>query len=186
MDSLTLAEALQAVSRLKAGEALPTVNIGGVEYFPRKVVKFTSGLSDAIENTDLVLPKYDKEVGVRNIDKDQLDYPFLPTGLRMRFDTTTGVGVTAKTANYKDDAPVYWKNGEIRIQQDSELLNLPVSVVGNSYAATSNADDFYPVAPFLIRPNKSFKISTSLAGVAVANHAFRLEIEGIEFVKNNR
>lgn len=184
MKQLTLQEALAVVSRLKQGESIPVINIDGVEYFPRKTVKYLRGLSDEIENTDLVLAKNSKEIGVRNIDKDQLDFPFMPTGVRMNFQDATA-GLTAKSASYTSDAKPYWRNGEIKIAQDSVLAELPVSVLANNYASTSNEDDFYPVAPFLIRPNKSFTIQTALAGTAGAD-AFSLEIEGIEFVRNQR
>lgn len=184
MKQLTFQEAFSVASRLKSGESLPVVNIGGTEYFPRKTVKYLRGLSDEIENTDLVLAKNAKEIGVRNIDKDQLDFPFMPTGARMNFQDATS-GLTAKGAAYTSDAKPYWRNGEIKISQDGVLAELPVSVLANNYAATSNQDDFYPVAPFLIRPNKSFTIQTALAGTAGAD-AFSLEIEGIEFVRNTR
>lgn len=184
MKNLTLQDALTALNRIKTGESLPVVVVGGAEYFPRKVVKYLRGLSNAIENTDLVLAKNAKEIGVRNIDKDQLDFPFMPTGMRMNFQDAAD-GLTAKTAAYASDAKPYWRNGEIKVVQDIVLSELPVSVLANNYAATSNADDFTPVTPFLIRPNKSFAIQTSLAGVAGAD-AFSLEIEGIEFVKNTR
>ncbi|CAM4116448.1 MULTISPECIES: hypothetical protein [Flavobacterium] len=185
MQSITLEQAVRTAQQLKTGEALPSVMILNTEYFPRKAVKFTSGLSNKIENTELILPKHVKEVGVRNIDKDQLDYPFLPTGIRLVFDTTTA-DVTPNVADYKDNAPVYWANGEITIFQDGVLAELPVSVLANNFNPLTTTDDFFPLAPFLIRPNKSFKISTSLAGIAQAGHAYRIEILGIEFVKNSR
>lgn len=185
MQSITLEQAVRTAQLLKSGEALPSITIGNTEYFPRKAVKFISGLSDKIENTHLIVPKNVKEIGVRNIDKDQLDYPFLPTGMRILFDTTTP-SVTPDIANYKDNAPVYWANGEITLFQDRVLTELPVSVLCKNFKELTSTEEFFSFAPFLIRPNKSFKITTSLAGVAAAGHAYRLEIEGIEFEKNAR
>lgn len=184
MTELSLQDALQVASRIKAGEQLPVVNIGGVEYFPRIAVKYLRGLSNEIENTDLVIPANKKSPGVRNINSDMLDYPFLPTDIRMNF-STAAVGLTAKTGLYGDAPKAYWRNGEIKIAQDVTMVELPVSVLSNSYAPTSAKDDFFAVAPFLIRPNKAFQIQTSLAGTADAD-AYSLEIQGIEFVRNTR
>lgn len=183
MKDLTLKEAIEIASTVKQGDSLPM--LGGI-FYPRTAVKYVSGLSDAIEQTELVLQKNASEVGVRNIDKNMLDHAFLVTGIRANFDTTTGVGVTTKTAKYKDAAPVYWKNGEIRISQGEVLSEVPVSVIANSYASTGNTDDVFPIAPFLIRGQKAFNINALLAGVASANHAFRLELVGIEFLRNDR
>lgn len=179
---LTLKEAIEVAGQVKAGENLPIL---GQRFYPRTAVKYLSGLSDAIEQTELVLQKNASEVGVRNIDKNSLDNPFLVLGMRMNFDTTTA-SVNPKIAKYDDPAPVYWQNGELKITQGEVLSELPVSVISNDYASTSNKDDVFNVAPFLIRPNKSFNINALLAGTAGANHAFRLELIGIEFLKNER
>lgn len=183
MKDLTLKEAAEVATAIKTGESMPLL---GGQFYPRTAVKYVSGLSTGIEQTELVLAKNSKSIGVRNIDKDMLDFPFLVTGVRINFDTTTGANVTPETANYKDAAPVYWQNGELRISQDELLSELPVSVISNNYAATSNQDDVFPVAPFLIRERKAFKINSLLSGTAVANHAFRLELVGIEFLPNKR
>lgn len=184
MKDLTLSEALNVLKQMKTGESLPVVTIGGVEYFPRKTVKFLRGLSNEIENTELVVTANTKKNGIRNIDSDQLDFPFLPIGVRMNFQDAA-VGLTAVNAAYESKPKPYWRNGEIKISQDGLLTELPVSVIANGYSATSVKDDFYPISPFLIRPKKQFNIQTALAGVPEAD-AYSLEIEGIEFVKNAR
>jgi hypothetical protein len=186
MTDLSLQEAVAAASRVKAGESLPSINISGVDYYPRKSVKYLRGIGDKIENTELVLAKNSKQVGVRNIDKDQLDFPFLVTGARLAFDKAVTTEAALKTALFADeDAPAEWKNGELRFVQDTVLSELPCSVFTPNLVPTSQSDKFYTVSPYLIRPNKAFQIQTNLAGTATAV-AFNLEIEGIEFVKNTR
>lgn len=184
MTELSLQDAFQVASRIKAGEQLPSVMVGNIEYFPRKTVKYLRGMANEIENTDLVVAANKKTPGVRNINSDTLEFPFMPTDIRMNFSTAAS-GLTPKTAKYTDEAPVYFRNGEIKIVQDVVMVELPISVLANGYAATSVKDDFFPVAPFLIRPSKAFQIQVGLAGTAAAD-AFSLEIEGIEFVRNTR
>lgn len=183
MTNLSLKEAIEIAASIRTGESLPSLGAGTI-FNPRSAVKYLSGLDTAIEQTQLVLQKNASAVGVRNIDKNMLEFPFLVTGIRMVFDTTTGVGVTPETANYKDDAPKYWKNGELAITQEKLLSKLPVSVIANSYASTSNNDDIFQVSPFMLREGKAFEIQALLAGAVAANNVFRLELVGVEFQVN--
>lgn len=181
---ITYREALSIAQKLKNGEAVEPIIVGGVTYYPRKAVKYVSGLTSAISNSDLVVSSADKEVGVRNIQSNKLDFPFLATGARMLFDTTTGATVTPQTAAWGDDAPVEMANGELKIiSGGKELSELPISVIANNYAATSNKDDFYDLGAFLIRPNQAFEVKAISAGAATANKAYRFEIAGVEFIK---
>jgi hypothetical protein len=182
MEGLSLDKAISIVEKLKAGEAVPAVNVNGTEYMPKLTVKFISGLASEINNGKLLVPGNDKIPSVRNIQGNKLDFPFLVIGKRMRFDSTTGAAVTAATGKYRDEAPVYFDNGEVTVKQDGEQT-VPISIIANSYAATSNKDDFFDVVPYLIRPEKEFSIVTDCAGNAPADTAWRFEMLGVEFVK---
>lgn len=183
MKDLQLEEAIRIAGSIRTGESLPSLGTN-VIFNPRSAVKYLSGLDSQIEQTQLVLQKNASAVGVRNIDKNMLEFPFLVTGIRMIFDTTSGAGVTPQTANYKDNAPKYWKNGELAISQEKLLSKLPVSVLANSYAATNNNDGVFQVSPFMLREGKAFEIQALLTDAVVANNVFRLELIGIEFQIN--
>ena len=176
MKDLTPKEVLELVGKVTKGKNLPLV--GGMN--PKSAVKYVAGLSTAIEQNQLVLAKNSEAVGVTNIDKAKLPYPFVVTGISAKFDTDTGAGVTAQTATFDDKAPNYWANGEISVTQDGELIKIPVSAIANLGAPSSVNDDVYPVVPFVIREDKVFEITPALAGTAVANHAFRVELHGYE------
>lgn len=179
MRKLSPNEALQLISLVRKGKNNPTTGDG---FKLKSTVKYAAGLSNAIEQNQLILPKNSETVGVTNIDKAQLAYPFVVTGIKLAFDTDTGAGVTALTAVYDDKAPNYWANGEIEIRQGDTLIDIPISAITNLGASTSVADEVYDVAPFVIRENKVFEITPSLAGAAVANQAYRIELHGYELV----
>lgn len=186
MKNLSPNEVLDLVQRVAAGESNPKVG----NWFPKSTVKYVAGLTNAIEQNSLVLAKNSAAVGVTNIDKAQLDNPFVVTRIRAVFDTSTGVGVTAQTGNYKDPAPIYVANGEVEISQQSigVVLDTPFSAICNisSATSTSNDDGFYKVVPFVLRPNIAIKIEPIFAGAAAANHAYRLELDGFELIADNR
>lgn len=178
MKNLSPKEVFELVAKVLKGKNIPF--IGG--FNPKSAVKYVAGLTTAIASRtgQLVLPSQTEDVGITNIQQAKLAFPFVVTGISAKFDTTTGAGVTAKTANFGDEAPAYIGNGELRIMQDGELINIPISAVANSNAATSVNDDVYPVVPFIIRENKAFEMIADLAGAPSANEAFRFELHGYE------
>lgn len=180
---ITLGQALAVAEKIKNGEHVAPIVVGGVTYYPRTAVKYLAGLTTGIVNNDLVVASNDKSYGERNINSDKLDFPFLVLGQRMMFDTSTGATVTAKNANWGDEAPVALRNGEMKITQGKDLSELPISVIANTYSPTSNNDDFFHHSPFLIRPQSSFEIKAIAVGAATANQAYRYEMIGIEFIK---
>lgn len=184
MKGLTLERAISIAADVQAGKAVAPIRIGNAMYYPRTAVKFVSGLANAIQNGELLNPTNDKVPSVRNIDKNKFEHPFLALAQRMIFDTATGAAVAPETAVYQDDAPVFFRNGEITLSQgDSGSLPLPMSVLANNYASTSNKDDFFEHAPYLVRPEKATNLKIEVSGNAPANVAYRWEAYGIEFIK---
>lgn len=177
MKNLFSTEIQEVIASVGKGKNLPSVGRNG-KYNPKSGVLFVAGLTTAIESNQLILPKQSEEVGVRNIDKAKVKDPFVVTGIRAIFDNSTGAGVTAATAVFGDKPEPSFGNGNLIIDQDGELVKLPVSAIANSGASTSNLDDIYPVSPFLIREEKTFKITPELAGAAVANEVYRIELHG--------
>lgn len=178
MKNLSPKEVLELVGKVLKGKNLPF--IGG--FNPKSSVKYVAGLTTAIASRtgQLVLPSQATDFGITNIQQAKLSYPFVVTGISAKFDTTTGVGVTAKTAVFDDPAPAYIRNGELRVSQKGELINIPVSAIANSNSPTSVNDDVYPVVPFVIREDEVFEVIADLAGAPVANEAFRFELHGYE------
>lgn len=178
MKNLTPKEVLELVGKVAKGKNLPLV--GSVN--PKSAIKYIAGLTTEIaaRTGQIVLPSRTEEVGITNIQQAKLSYPFVVVGISAKFDTATGAGVTAKTANFKDAAPNYVSNGDLRIVQDSELISLPLSAASNAGSPTSVNDDVYKVVPFLIRENKVFEMIADLAGTPVADQAFRFELHGYE------
>ncbi|WP_130736730.1 hypothetical protein [Flavobacterium sp. J27] len=176
---LTPNEILDIVAKVRKGKNNPTTPDG---FKLKSTVKYVAGLSDAIEQNQLLHPKNAEEIGITNIDKAKLSYPFIVTGITIKFDTATGAGVTELTAVFDDKAPNYWANGEIEISQDDVLFESPVSAIANLGSPTSVKDDVYTVIPFVLREEKPFKITPSLVGNAVVNQVYRLELHGIELV----
>jgi hypothetical protein len=171
-------EELQRVmASIGKGKNLPSVGRDG-KYNPKSGVLYVAGKTTAIEQNSLVLPKNSEAVGVTNIDKARLKAPFVVTHMRAVFDNTTGAAVTAQTAQFKDDPSPSFANGELTVDQDGELIKIPVSAISNRYAATGVQDDLYPVSPFVIRDEKVFKITPDLAGAATANEVYRIELHG--------
>lgn len=177
MKNLFSRDIQEVIASIGKGKNLPSVGLNG-KYNPKSGVLYVAGKTTAIEQNSLVLPKNSEAVGVTNIDKARLKASFVVVGMRAIFDNTTGAGVTAQTAVFKDAPSPSFANGELTIDQDGELVKLPVSAISNRYAATGVQDDIYPVSPFIIREDKVFKITPDLAGAATANEAFRLELHG--------
>ena len=177
MRNLFSKDVQEIVSSIAKGKNLPAWGRDG-RFNPKSGVLYVAGRADAIEQNQLLLPKNSEEIGVTNIDKAQLQQPFIVTGVRAVFDSTTGALATAKNAVYSDKPSPAFANGELTIDQSGELINLPIGVVANSASSTGIADDIYPVNPFVIRENKVFKMTPDLAGDPAANEVYRFELHG--------
>lgn len=96
----------------------------------------------------------------------------------MVFDTATGAGVTVETANYKDKAPINFKNGELSFTQKGNgggtLYNIPMFELINDKASTGNDDDFHEFTPFFLREESRFGIIADIVGGIPANVAWKL------------
>lgn len=170
-------EIQEAVASIGRGKNLPSWGANG-RFNPKSGVLYVAGKTAAIEQNQLILAKNSQAIGVTNIDKAQLALPFVVTGMRMGFDNTTGAAVTVAGAKFKDPASPSFANGELTIDQNGELIKLPVSVIANIAASNGIADDVYDVNPFVIRENQVFKITPDLAGPATANEVYKLELHG--------
>lgn len=177
MNNLFSQDIQAIVTTVAKGKNLPAWGRDG-RYNPKSGVLYVAGRADAIEQNSLLLPKNSEEIGVTNIDKAQLQQPFIVTGLRAIFDNSTGALATAKNAVFTDEPSPAFANGELTIDQKGELINLPIGVIANSSASTGIADDVYPVNPFVIRENNVFKMTPDLAGEAAANEVYRFELHG--------
>lgn len=170
-------EIQEVIASIGKGKNLPSWGNNG-RFNPKSGVLYVAGRADAIEQNSLLLPKNSEEIGVTNIDKAQLENPFIVTGIRAIFDNSTGALATAKNAVYADVPSPAFANGELTIDQSGELINLPIGVIANSASSTGIADDIYAVNPFVIREKKVFKMTPDLAGDAVANEVYRFELHG--------
>lgn len=177
MRNLFSKDVQEIVASVAKGKNLPAWGQNG-RFNPKSGVLYVAGRADAIEQNSLLLPKNSEEIGVTNIDKAQLEQPFIVTGVRAIFDRTVGATATAKNAIFADKPSPAFANGELTIDQSGELINLPIGVVANSSASTGIADDIYPVNPFVIREKKVFKMTPDLAGDPIANEVYRFELHG--------
>jgi hypothetical protein len=177
MKNLFSKEIQEVVASVAKGKNLPAWGRDG-RFNPKSGVLYVAGRADAIEQNSLLLQKNSEEIGVTNIDKAQLQYPFVVTGLRAIFDKTTGASATAKNAVYADVPSPAFANGELTIDQSGELINLPIGVIANPSTSTGIEDEIYHVNPFVIRENKVFKMTPDLAGAPATNEVYRFELHG--------
>jgi len=193
MKNQSLQEVLGQIRGIQRGNGVAVIDFAGVYKKARRKVYYVAaitGTSDITSDGRLIEPSTNPEVGRTNFDKGNSlneGRSFLVTGIRMSFDTTTS-SVTKLIATYKDDAPVAFKNGELKISQDGsgDLFNNPISPFVKNNAALSADQEFSPVVPFLLRSNVPFNIQTLLAGSATSGQAVRLELDGYELVDADR
>jgi hypothetical protein len=144
------------------------------------------GFLNTLESGKVVLPRNTQEVGVYSIDKDKLPpgIEFIVTGLRILFDTTSGIqaGAGVKGCTWKSAAPAAALNGDLVIKQGDELLRAPLTqlVPFNLGTPTSNDDTIVSIAPVLLRHSVTFEINFELAGAAAVDQAYNIELFGYE------
>lgn len=171
------------------GEDKSLPKIGGKRL--RSVTMYKSGLSEdlAANNGSILVAGTKKEVGITNFeDGNRLPkgMSILVTSLRILHDTTAAV--TPKTAIWANVAPPIWKNGEFTIRQEGQgvLFQASGTDVCNFKASTGNDADFREVVPFLLRPDADIDMVVSLAGIAAADQAYKVELRGVNlFLESN-
>lgn len=160
----------------------------GKVYTYKSVTEYMAGFFTDLSSTNGNLLKTSNKPipGVRSFDGKQLgaDVNQLVYAARVLADTTLIASTEAALVNasFASVAPPYFRNGEVRINQGSELLRTTGSDINNANASTSNDDDFKDVVPFALRETTNTDVIFTLADEATANHAYKLEYRAIEFV----
>lgn len=181
--ALTLEEALTYLASIRTG-SLPVVNGRIIKSSTKYVAGLSAGLGQ--NNGQLVLASTVPAVGITNLPKGNMlpkGVNYLVTGVRILFDTTASVALA--TATWKSEAPVNWKNGEFRINQNGagNLFDTSVTDVSNFRASTSNDDDFRDIVPVLIRAESAYEIQAALAAGATTDQAYKVELRVVEIVE---
>ncbi|WP_417350314.1 hypothetical protein [Flavobacterium alkalisoli] len=193
MKNQSFQEVLGQLSGMQRGNGVAVIGINGINKKVRRRILYAAGItgsSDITSDGQFIQASTNPEIGRTNIDKgNQLNdgRSFIVTGVRMLFDTTTA-SVTKLTATYKDEAPIAYKNGELKINQDGsgDLFLNPISAFVKNNGALSSDEEFSPVVPFLLRSGTPFTIQALTAGSATAGQAVRIEIDGYELVDADR
>lgn len=180
---LTLEEALTYLASIRQG-SLPVVNGRVIKSATKYVAGLTAGLGQ--DNGQLVKASMTPAVGLTNLPKGNIlpkGVNYLVTGLRILFDTTAGV--TLANAQWKSEAPVCWKNGEFKINQNGagNLFETSGTDVTNFKASTSNDDDFRDIVPVLIRSEAIYELQAALGAGSTANVAYKVELRVVEIVE---
>ena len=181
--ALTYAEAVSYLASIKEG-SLPLVAGRIIKSSTKYIAGLTAGLGQ--NNGQLILPSTVPAVGTTNLPKGNMlpkGINYLVTGVRILFDTTTGV--TLASAGWKSEAPVNWKNGEFKISQNGagNLFETSGTDVTNFKASTSNDDDFRDIVPVLIRAESAYELQAALATGSTTDQAYKVELRVIEIVE---
>lgn len=182
-NTLTLEEALTYLASIRSG-SLPVVNGRVIKSSTKYVAGLTAGLGQ--NNGQLILPSTVPAVGVTNLPKGNIlpkGVNYLVTGLRILFDTNAAV--TLATATWKSEAPVCWKNGEFKIDQNGagNLFESSGTDVTNFKASTGNDNDFRDIVPVLIRSESIYGFQAALAAGSTTDVAYKLELRVVEIVE---
>lgn len=184
--ALTYQEALTYLASIKAGTSLPNVQGRVIKSSTKYVAGLAANLGQ--NNGQLVLASDVPSVGRTNLPKGNMlpkGVNYLVYGLRMLFDTTTGV--TLPTAIWESKAPVNWKNGEFKINQNGtgNLFEASITDCTNFKASTSNDDDFRDIVPVLLRPESVYELQAALGAGATTDQAYKVELRVIEIVETS-
>lgn len=158
----------------------------GKLYVPKSVTEYKAGFFTDLENGNIFKTNTEAQVGISSIDKRKLGAGVnqLVYAVRVRAKSlAAGTEAALLASPFDGVAPAYFCNGEVRINQNAELLRSSGSDVTNIKAATGNDDDFREVVPFSLRENTPFDVNFKLAGSATANDAYKFEYRAIEFVE---
>ena len=160
----------------------------GAVYTAKSVTEYVSGFFTGLDSTNGNILKLSNkpEPGIRSIDGKKLspDVNQLVYAVNVLTDTTLIASTDAalKAADFANVAPAYFKNGEVRIVQGTELVRTTGCDVSNAFASTGNDDNYAQVLPFAFRDNMAFDVIFNLADTPTANHAYKFKYRAIEFV----
>jgi hypothetical protein len=141
------------------------------------------------QTVDLLESSDDKKVGVCNLNSAKLDSNkwFLVTGIELLYcaDASGETDTRLQDADYKDDLPSVIKNGEFKLEQDSDVLipeiNCEVFVNQNQ---TNTKKGFYKLEnPKFLKPLKEISPEIRLAGVGANNAAVKFRLIGATIAK---
>jgi len=171
-------EIQEVIATIGKGKNLPSVGANG-KYNPKSGVLYVAGFTRDIEQNSLILPKNSEEVGVTNIDKARLKFPFVVIGIKVFQDVNANSVENIKEIDlttYTGSDPAIL-NGELTIDQDGVLENLPILPLSKPDAQDSQ-NSVYAVSPFVIREDKVFRITPDFAGQPKKETFFRVELHG--------
>lgn len=183
-------EIFAAINMLQAAQEGNGTSVMFGKKVKRKVMYIAGlGANLASKNGHIIDQATQKLVGTTNFDggnKLNTGRSLLVTGIRILFDTTSGV--TIATAVWKGEAPAVFKNGEFKISQDGtgDLLENPIGPFAKYGSSIPTEVEFAAVVPFIIRPDAPFYIQLLTAGAAGADQAFRIELDCVEFVESDK
>lgn len=185
LKSLSIQEIAANAAVINASNSLPVIptNLGNKAIKTR--VHYAAGFLNQIGTNggELLISSQAASVGVKSIDKNQLaaGMDFLCVGVRFVFDTTTSVQTNGlATAIWASKAPANFKNGEVRISQNGDLLNVSGTAVTNFEASTGNDDDFLQINPVILRAQTPISIIVLLGAAAAADQAYKIELVGYD------
>ena len=192
MKDLSLKQILEFAGAIPAGESL-VVNSSAItgqmkKWLLTSATLYRAGWLNQLVNGEMFQAKQVAEVGVTNFDRNKLtdgNY-FLSDEVRFLFETTAGLeaGAGLTHAEWANNAPANFKNGEVVLSQGKNLLETSGTDITNFKASTGNDTDFKCLkSPFLIRPNAPFSGNIALAYPATADQGYKFEMRGVKITE---
>lgn len=148
-------------------------------YIRKNANTYGAGQKQLVDSTLI------EEVGVTNFENKGMlpsGKDLLVRGLKVSYAPTSDTN--PKTANYGSaNGNVNFINGEIKIEQDGVLLRLPIKEVSVSSSNDNQhleGNQYYAVAPFMIKSGKTFGISVEPVGAISTDSCFEISLDTIE------
>lgn len=189
--ALNLPELSLAAGSILSQNSLPVIDTNIGRRAIKRRVHYAAGFLNQIGTNggELLITSVAASVGVKSIDKNMLPagMDFMVTGVRFLFDTTASIQTNGlATAAWASVAPANFKNGEVTISQNADLLNCSGSSVTNFKASTGNEDDYLEVSPIILRANTAISIKVLLGAAAAADQAYKVELIGYDLTDPSR
>lgn len=192
--SLSASDIMTLWAMVKSNSSINVVEhpATGKKYAVKSVTDYVSAyLTQArTDNGEILVASNKPAVGLRSIDGTKLPEGTnrVVYGIRALFDTalvaTSDTAIAA--AAWANNAPVVFKNGEVRISQGVELFRSSGTDCTNFKASTGNDDDFRSVIPFVLRGGVETSINLKLSGTPTDHNAVKFEMRSVEFIETNR
>lgn len=130
----------------------------------------------------------DKKVGICNLNSAKLDSNkwFLVTGIELLFSSNAPMdNGHLQTANYNEALPAVIKNGEFKLEQDSDVLIPEISCeVFNNTGQTNIKKGLYKLDnPKFLKPLREITPELRLADVGPNNSALKFRLVGATIAK---